>query len=110
MLKGEKTSKAGRGKRVDYYNLRRAYIIDSTSTFCTRCVMVRYADENIELQDVCQYRTELDIIPGKDLQSMCIEAELMFADQANVGPVEILYASQCEVLLRLKHRPRKSCS
>ena len=57
---GEKENKEIKIKKIDYYNVTIANYIDKTNTFSTRSFMVRYAEEFIELYDICQFRTEID--------------------------------------------------
>lgn len=41
---------------------------------------MRYAGEIIELQDFCQFRTEIDIYPTKFSDNCYLSVELYFAD------------------------------
>jgi len=90
LLHGEKTSKSGKGRSLDYYNIVSAKIIETTYTFCSRLFMVRFSEEFIELQDFCQFRTELDIFPSKSLDNCYLQLELYFAEVSSLGPPELL--------------------
>jgi len=92
MLRGEKTSKAGKGKVVDYYNIAPSKILEDSHTFCSRLFMVRFAEENIELQDICQFRTEIDVLPLPAPTGCYMELELFFCDISSMGPPELFTA------------------
>ena len=51
--------------------------------------MVRFSEELIELQDFCQFRTELDYFPIKNTDNLYLEISLHFSDISTLGPPEL---------------------
>lgn len=90
LLHGEKSTKSGKGKSCDYFNLVPAQILEDAFTFSSRVFMVRFSEEFVELQDICQFRAEVDCFPLRCADSCCLQAELFFADVSAVGPPELL--------------------
>ena len=83
----------GKGKAVDYYCLTPARILEESYTFCSRLFLVRFAEELIELQDLCQFRTELDIFPDQLHYPLFIDLELLFSDITSIGQAELFTES-----------------
>ena len=89
LLRGEKTSKDGKGKQCDYYNISPSQILENSFTFCSRLFMVRFSEEVIELQDFCDFCTEIDILPKKSNDKCYASIELYFGDLTTMGPPEL---------------------
>eukprot|EP00743_Colponemidia_sp_Colp-15_P005523 GILK01005940.1.p1 GENE.GILK01005940.1~~GILK01005940.1.p1 ORF type:complete len:790 (+),score=102.98 GILK01005940.1:173-2542(+) len=66
--------------RPDQHCLIPAHIIDDKYTFTTRSFVIRYCEEEVELNDAGHFRMELDITRNYTSQPLVLEAELMFAD------------------------------
>lgn len=45
---------------------------------------MRYAEETFNLQDICQFSTEVDMVPGLDLQPFSIILELYFVQSTTI--------------------------
>lgn len=66
--------------------------------FNTRAFMIRYCEEEVELNDLCHFRVEIDTDPSDDGSAesiasfnqteMIFEVELMFSDLLNHGGPE----------------------
>ena len=97
LLRGERTPKTSKSKRVDFHNLLPARIQEETHTFYTRSVIINYAEEAAELQDICQFRTEVDLNFETLEPPMYLDLELHYADANDRGPPEIIYDSPSEV-------------
>ncbi len=93
---GEKSSHAGKGHKVDYHDIVSATFLEDTNTFCTRTFMIRFAEECVELQDICQFRTEVDFFPGFDLLSFYLDLELCFDEVAFSGGPEFIHEKACK--------------
>ena len=61
--------------------------------------MIRFADEIIEMQDFCQFRTEFDIEPKPTPDLFSMEVELLFSEIANVGQPDLISDSIPNVML-----------
>ncbi len=90
MLKGERSSKSGKGKPVDYHDLRMAQVDEEGNAFRSRLFMVRFSEENIELQDFCQFRTEVDLVPGQTRYPFFVDIELYFTETETSCTPQIL--------------------
>jgi len=57
--------------------------------------MIRYQEEEVELNDIGHFRVELDLDEGNTLQSaeFFMEVELMFSDLVNQGGPEMFQSS-----------------
>lgn len=84
MYKSEET------KKFDYHNVAAANFIDETNSFCTKSFLIRYAEETIYLEDICQFRTEIDKVPDFDLQPFYIDIELYFSETSIINGVEFV--------------------
>ena len=89
LLSGEKVSNNGKGKSCDYHEISPARIFEESSIFYSRLFMIRYSDETVELQDFCQFRTEIDISPNRPNDPCYANIGLYFGDIASVGPPEL---------------------
>ena len=50
--------------------------------------MVRYWDEEVDLNHIVQFRSELDLVPGYERTPYYLEVEMLFVDIASVGGAE----------------------
>ena len=66
-------------KQTDVHNLQPAALQPTFNAFVTKAFMIRYCEEEVELNDVAYFRTE---VPVEDLETwnLIFEAELMFSD------------------------------
>jgi len=71
--------------RTDHHHLIPAHIIEDQYTFSTRSFLIRYCEEEVELNDIGQFRIEFG--PGEAEQSapLLLEVDLMFADLTQHG-------------------------
>ena len=63
--------------------------------------MIRFAEESVELQDICQFRTELDVLPGFEQLPFYLDLELHFYDLAFTGGPEFIYDQASKVAFLL---------
>jgi hypothetical protein len=57
-----------------------AHVFDRLSAFCSRSFIIRYCDEEIQLNDICFFRIELDAYPSYKDPVLFLECELMFSE------------------------------
>ena len=79
-LEGENEKKAWVGRKVNYHNLLASYISDQTNSFCTRTFMIRYSDEEVELQDICRFKAELELTESYARIPFYLDIELFYSD------------------------------
>lgn len=76
MREGERASTTKKKQK----NLIPSHILDEMHAFCTRTFVIRFCEEEIELNDLCHFRTEFDAYPDYTSQTFTMEAELMYSD------------------------------
>lgn len=66
-------------KQTDVHNLQPAGLQPMFNTFTTKAFMIRYCEEEVELNDVAYFRTE---IPVEEMETwnLILDTELMFSD------------------------------
>jgi len=50
-------------KGPDPHNLVPSEIKEENSTFCTKAFLVRYCEEEVEVNEIGHFRTEIDVEP-----------------------------------------------
>ncbi len=70
------------------------HIIDETSSYVTRTFLIRFCDEELDLNEVCHFRTEYDAFPDIAEATFYIEAELLFADLGKLSQPKVLFLSR----------------
>jgi len=71
--------------RINHHNLVPAHISDDECVFSTRSFLIRYCEEEVELNDICQFRIEFDSEASEHPTPLFLEMELMFADLTQHG-------------------------
>jgi len=71
--------------RTDHHHLIPAHIIEDQCTFSTRSFLIRYCEEEVELDDIGQFRIELSSDELNSCTSLILEVDLMFADLTQHG-------------------------
>mmetsp|Transcript_44972 Transcript_44972/g.104041 ORF Transcript_44972/g.104041 Transcript_44972/m.104041 type:complete len:739 (+) Transcript_44972:119-2335(+) len=74
----------GKTARTDHHNLIPAHIIDDQGSYSTRSFLIRYCEEEVELNDIGQFRLELPT-DEENPQPLLLEVDLMFADLTQHG-------------------------
>lgn len=84
---GEKQAEPPKSKssRTDHHHLIPAHIIEDQCTFSTRSFLIRYCEEEVELNDIGQFRIELGVGEGEQNAPLILEVDLMFADLTQHG-------------------------
>ncbi|CDW80262.1 serine [Stylonychia lemnae] len=76
-------------RNQDHHNVIPAQIDKGLFTFNTRGFMIRYCEEEVELNDIGHFRVELDIEDSQPSNvEFFMEVELMFSDLQNQGGIE----------------------
>jgi len=94
-------------KNLDHHNILPASIDKENLKFNSRAFMIRFCEEEVELNDIGHFRVEIDtdcaasddqslassVLQGNDVQNfnqteMVLEVELMFSDLINHGGPE----------------------
>jgi len=72
-------------ERTDHHNLIPAHIIDDQCTYSTRSFLIRYCEEEVELNEIGQFRLEVPLEKLADDAPLILEVDLMFADLTRHG-------------------------
>lgn len=65
---------------------RPGFIKEEDASFFTRAFIIRYCDEEIEINDLCVFRTEVDILsPDYLWTEFYVETELNFIDMSKLA-------------------------
>lgn len=78
-------SKSKTSSRTDHHHLIPAHIMEEQGTFSTRSFLIRYCEEEVELNDIAQFRIELDVDELHNNIPLVVEVDLMFADLTQHG-------------------------
>jgi hypothetical protein len=60
-------------------------IQDEEQAYLTKGYLIRYCEEEVEINDVVMFRAEVDVEPGYMKTHFYLESELYFSDLANMG-------------------------
>lgn len=80
--------KAQKMTSPDHHHLIPAQILDEESIFCTKAFLIRYCEEEVEINDIAHFRTEVDVSPEYLDTEFYMEYELMFSDLQGLGGPE----------------------
>jgi hypothetical protein len=75
-------------KKTNIYSIIPAHILDNQSAYCTRTFLIRFCDEEVDLNELCHFRTEFDAYPDFQNQEFILEGELMFSDLSSVAGIK----------------------
>ncbi len=81
------SSKAKKNK-IDYHNILPASTTDTT--FSTRVFTIRYCEEEVELNDICEFRVEIPVAAKYLEKNYVLEVQLHFGELTKIGGVEKL--------------------
>ena len=83
----EKASKAKK-QGPDHHNLMPSQIVDEQACFLSKAFLIRYCEEEVEVNDIALFRAELDVEPDYLHTEFFLEADLFFSDLSNLGGPE----------------------
>ena len=72
----------------DHHNLLPASIIQDQSCFLSKAFLIRYCEEEVEINDIALFRAELDVETGYLDTEFFFEVDLFFSDLSNLGGPE----------------------
>jgi len=84
-------AKRPKKNKFDFHNVLPTTTDDFT--FSTRTFAVRYCEEEVEVNDACEFRIEIPVTPQYFLENSIMEVELYFGELIKIGGIEKL--SQC---------------
>ena len=75
-------------KNSDHHNLVPHQILDDQSSFCSRAFLIRYCEEEVEINDIGLFRAEIDVEPEYLNTTFYMDIELYFSDLHGLGGPE----------------------
>ena len=63
-------------------------IIDEENVFCSKTFLIRYCEEEVEINDIILFRAEVDVEPDYLNVDFFFEIELYFSNLDNIGGSE----------------------
>jgi len=75
-------------KQHDHHNLMAPLIVEDQSCFVTKAFLIRYCEEEVEVNDVVLFRAELDVEPDYLATDFYLDFDLYFSDLSNLGGPE----------------------
>ena len=70
---------------IDHHNLLPAQISEDQSAFTSRSFLIRYCEEEVEINDIGLFRAEIDVEPEYLNTDFHMEVELFFSDLNSMG-------------------------
>lgn len=81
----EGAQKPNKPPRLDHHHLIPAHADEDQSSFSTRSFLIRYCEEEVELNDIGLFRVEVEAEHLDETPVLLLEVELMFADLTGYG-------------------------
>ena len=66
-----------------------AYINEEQASFYTKSFLIRFCEEEVEINEFCHFRAEVDVLPNYLLQTYILETELIHSVLNPANPKEI---------------------
>lgn len=87
MLKQAKIQQKGgiNGQNFDHHNLLASKIIDEEQAFCSKTFLIRYCEEEVEINDIILFRAEIDVESDYLNTDFFLEIELHFSNLDKFG-------------------------
>jgi hypothetical protein len=63
-------------------------ILEDQSSFLTKAFLIRYCEEEVEINDVVLFRAEIDVEPDYLATEFYLDCDLYFSDLSNLGGPE----------------------
>ena len=76
------------GQQYDHHNLLASRIIDSQSAFCSKTFLIRYCEEEVEINDIILFRAEIDVEEEYLNTDFYFQVELYFSNLEDIGGSE----------------------
>jgi hypothetical protein len=75
----------GSTNNYDHHNLMASRILDDEQAFCSKVFLIRYCEEEVEINDVVLFRAELEVQPEYLNSDFFLEVELHFSNLDKIG-------------------------
>ena len=72
-------------QHIDHHNIIPSSIVEDQGSFQSRAFLIRYCEEEVEINDIGLFRAEIDIEPGYLDTNFYLEVELFFSDLSSMG-------------------------
>ena len=76
------------GQNHDHHNLLASKIIDSECSFQSKTFLIRYCEEEVEINDIILFRGEVEVAPEYLNTEFFLEIELHFSNLEDIGGSE----------------------
>ena len=73
---------------MDHHNLIPSQIVDQQNAFLSRNFLIRYCEEEVEINDIGLFRAEIDVEPEYLNTVFYMDIELFFSDLSSLGGPE----------------------
>ena len=73
---------------ADHHNLLPSQVLDDQSCFLSKAFLIRYCEEEVEVNDIVVFRAELDVEPDYLNTVFYLDCDLFFSDLNNLGGPE----------------------
>jgi hypothetical protein len=95
--------------KIDYHNVLPPEIIDTEMMYKSRAFVIRYCEEEVELNDFCEFRLEIASSATSMDTVFIMEVQLLFAELTKLGGVEKLphYMANLKDVLEFKSTATK---
>jgi hypothetical protein len=84
----EKQKKMSKPNHVDHHNIIPNQILEDLSGFNSRAFLIRYCEEEVEINDIGLFRAEIDVDTDYLNTPFHMEMELFFSDLSAIGGPE----------------------
>ena len=75
-------------KNADHHNLLPSRIEEESAHFCSKGFLIRYCEEEVEINDIGLFRAEIDVEPDYLNTVFQLDIELFFSDLHSMGGPE----------------------
>lgn len=75
-------------KNADHHNLMPSQILEDESCYQSRAFLIRYCEEEVEINDIGLFRAEIDVEPDYLNTTFYLDFELFFSDLHSLGGPE----------------------
>ena len=72
-------------QHIDHHNIIQSAIVEDLGSFTSRAFLIRYCEEEVEINDIGLFRAEIDVEPEYLNTNFYLEVELFFSDLSSMG-------------------------
>lgn len=81
----EKQKKMKNPNHIDHHHIMPSQILEDLTGFHTRSFLIRYCEEEVEINDIGLFRAEIDVEPDYLNTDFFMELDLYFSDLSGMG-------------------------